>query len=250
MAKRRRVKNEAKSRESQSAQLQSAQSPSTPAGPSAKGIDPICLGVGLLAGTVVYLSYYPSDSVAVEKGDALWFGALAIVISMVVWAGRAWLGSRVVAQSANALSGNDSAWLNASRINRSLDIIPWALAAWMMLAALNSSPPGNLRMATNEAWLWISAAAIFTSARRLMARISARRAMLVLLVICGTGLAVHGLHQYFISLPENRAEYQQDPERILQLAGVAAPRDLPSGWYSRIACSTAARLALLRWRTR
>ena len=47
--------------------------------------------------------------------------------------------------------------------------------------------------------------------------------MLVLLVVCGTGLAVHGLHQYFISLPANRAEYQQDPERILKLAGVEAP---------------------------
>ena len=36
-------------------------------------------------------------------------------------------------------------------------------------------------------------------------------------------MAVHGLHQYFISLPANRAEYQQDPESVLALAGVDAP---------------------------
>lgn len=78
-------------------------------------------------------------------------------------------------------------------------------------------------MATNEAWLWVSAAAMFTSARLMMARISVRRATLVLLVVCGAGLAVHGLHQYLVSLPDNRAEYLQDRERILKLAGVSAP---------------------------
>ena len=41
-------------------------------------IDPMNGGIGLLAGAVVYLAYYPSDSVAVEQGDALWFGLLAM----------------------------------------------------------------------------------------------------------------------------------------------------------------------------
>ncbi len=38
----------------------------------------------------------------------------------------------------------------------------------MMLAAFATSPPGNLRAATNEAWLWISAAAVFTSRKALL----------------------------------------------------------------------------------
>ncbi len=92
-----------------------------------------------------------------------------------------------------------------------------------MLAAFGSSPPGNLRMATNEAWLWVTAACLFTSTRILLTSLSVRQCMLGLLVVCGCGLSVHGMHQYFVSLPQNRAEYLRDPEAVLRDAMLDAP---------------------------
>ncbi len=206
-------------------------------------IDPFSIAAGFLAAAMVYVTYYPSDSVAVEKGDALWFGVMGIVIASIVWSSRCWLGWNAMNPSSPSGGDLDAAASPAadratpeladataarsrqtsSRASRMLDFVPWLLAGWMMLAAFATSPPGNLRMATNEAWFWVTAAAVFTSTRRLMVSLPARRAVLVLLVVCVSGLAVHGLHQYFVSLPANRAEYQQDPERVLALAGMDAP---------------------------
>ena len=40
-------------------------------------------GLTLLSGGVIYLLYYPSDSVAVEQGEALWFALLALLTATV-----------------------------------------------------------------------------------------------------------------------------------------------------------------------
>jgi O-antigen ligase len=173
-----------------------------------RGFDPLAIAVGLLGAAIVYVSYYPSDSVAVEQGDALWFCALAIVIATITCSAWLFAGARPFGSIVASCC---------------LDIAVGVLAAWMMMAAMASSPPGNLRMASNEAWWWVAAAALLTSLRRLACNLGTRRAVTVLLVACAVGLAVHGLHQQLISLPANRAEYQQDPERVLQLADVDAP---------------------------
>ena len=190
-----------------------------------RSIDPMNYALAMLAGAIVYLAYHPSDSVAVEQGDALWFAVLALVVATLTWATWFWNGAdRQVgvlgeagghrAESGNRVSGL-AGWL--------LDWIPWAMALWMMLAAFATSPPGNLRMATNEAWLWVSAVAIFTASRLLLMRLGTRRSLVALLVVCTMGLAVHGLHQYFVSLPANRLHFEQDPEQVLAIAGINAP---------------------------
>lgn len=199
-------------------------------------LDPARIAIGLLAGALVYIAYYPSDSVAVERGDALWLTALAIVIAAIAWATVGWVA--VGSAAVGWRSSSEQTQLERDRspsgavperfpmnrwAARTLDLAPWLLAGWIMLAAFATSPPGNLRMATNEAWVWLSAAAIFTATRRLSNGLSTRKALIVLMVVCGSGLAVHGLHQHWISLPNNRAEYQRDPERVLELAGVDAP---------------------------
>lgn len=178
------------------------------------GLNPWAIALGLLSGAVVYVLYHPSDSVEVEKGAALWFTLLAISIATLVFAFRP--------AAAHGYSGTATQQVNeiASRL---LDWLPWVLAVWMMLAAFASSPPGNLRMATNEGWLWLSAAAIFSSARRLMSAAAARRNLLLLLTAAASGLAVHALHQQFVSLPQTRAEYLEDPDRMLAEAGFDAP---------------------------
>lgn len=167
---------------------------------------------------MVFVSYYPSDSVAVEQGDALWLGMLALAISTI-----AWTFTLPAAPSRHSADPAARWRFSAPRADLLLDATPWMLAAWMMIAAVASSPPGNLRMATNEVWLWVTAAAIFTAARRLLVDLRTRQALLVLAVVCASGLSVHGWHQQWISFPANRAEYRQDPDRVLRLAGVDAP---------------------------
>lgn len=188
-------------------------------------IDPMNYAIALLAGAVVYLAYYPSDSVSVEQGDALWFAVLALAVATIAWSCWHWKVSHEGIGKQDAVEGCVT---NSERRYRGLaasvlDWVPWAIAIWMMLAAFATSPPGNLRMATNEAWLWVSAAAMFTASRLVMTRLGTRRSMLALLVVCTVGLAVHGLHQYFVSLPANRLQFEQDPDSVLAIAGINAP---------------------------
>ena len=202
--------------------------------------DPMSVGAALLAGALVYLTYHPSDSVAVEQGDALWFALLAIVTATVTWAGWFWLcagrslsgfGKCAEVEEGIQKSGeigldsrHDSSYRWMGRLSaKGLNWAVWGLAVWMACAAYATCPPGNLRMATNEAWLWVSGAAIFSSARLLTAKLGTRRSLLALFVVCTVGLSVHALHQYFVTLPANRLLYLKDPDAVLAMAGVNAP---------------------------
>ncbi|QDT11213.1 O-antigen ligase family protein [Planctomycetes bacterium K23_9] len=215
MAKKRRVKpahNHSPERASVSAassdsNASSSQSVADESLPPAR-LEPIAIASALLAGALVYVTYHPSDSVAVERGDALWFGVIAIVIATLTLARMAWLGRLPQQLKSPAVVA---------------DALACGLAIWMMLAAFATCPPGNLRMATNEAWLWVSGAAIFCASRRLMSSLAVRQSMTALLIVCSIGVAVHGLHQNWISLPASRAEYRADPDKLLAKAQIQAP---------------------------
>jgi O-antigen ligase len=202
--------------------------------------DPMNVGVALLAGAVVYLAYHPSDSVAVEQGDALWFTLLAVFTATVTWAGWFWQrAGRSVSGGKQREKVDDGLESSGTTLANSvsdsprhlmdpwsavvLDWAAWLLAAWMICAAYATCPPGNLRMATNEAWLWVSGAAIFSSARLLTEKLGTRRSLLALVLVCTVGLSVHALHQYFVTLPANRLLFLQDPDKVLAIAGVNAP---------------------------
>ncbi len=201
MAKRQRV-NEASSTE-----------------PSKRSFDPLLIATGLLGGLYVYLTYYPSDSVSVEDGDGLCGALVAIAMATFAIGGTA---SKFIANRDSAGTETEES-VGTSQSSRWLDWTVWALAVWMMIAAFGSSPPGNLRSATNEAWIWLAGAAAITGARRVLSKKATRQTLLLLMTVCGTGLAVHGFHQNYFSLPAQRAEYREDPERILALIGIDAP---------------------------
>jgi O-antigen ligase len=173
-------------------------------------LDPSLIASGFLGATVVYLAYYPSDAASVESGDALWFCMLALATALFTFVLR-------------PVDGPKSNPKPSDPFSRWLDVLVWALAVWMMVAALANSSVSNLRMGTNEAWVWIAGAALFTSVRRLADRSSFRQSVLMLTVLCATGLSVHSLHQEFVTLPQNRLEFEQDPERVLSEAGYDAP---------------------------
>ncbi|PAY15967.1 hypothetical protein CKO51_28960 [Rhodopirellula sp. SM50] len=177
------------------------------------------IAAAVLGGQVSYVAYFPSDSVLVESGDALWFCALSLIVWTLTMATQPYIrafrppGSAEAPRRISALLGN----------GLTLDVLVWTLAAWMMIAALASCPPGNLRQATNEAWVWIAAAAVLTAARRLLIDPPIRAALFSLCCAVATGMAVHALHQQWISLPQIRAEYLADPDAVLRAAGVDAP---------------------------
>ena len=173
----------------------------------------------LLGALVVYVAYYPSDSILVERGDALWFVAGTLVLAILTMASEPFV-------RAGALGKNTEPSARARSLvgdHLMIDVLAWNLAVWMMIAAFVSCPPNNLRHATNEAWLWVSGAAVLTAARRLLASRSAGPAMIALLSAVSIGMSVLALHQNWISLPETRAAYLNDPAAVMQAAGIEAP---------------------------
>ena len=173
-------------------------------------LDPRLFASGFLGAAVVYLAYYPSDAALVESGDALWFCMLVLTIALFTF----------VVRPTDTPQPNDQ---SSAGIGRCLDVIVWALAGWMMLAALLNSGASNLRMGTNEAWVWIAGAAMFTSVRRLAGHLGVRRQVVLLMVLCATGLSILALHQELVTLPQNRLEFERDPEAVLAAAGLNAP---------------------------
>ncbi|TWU56518.1 O-Antigen ligase [Rubripirellula tenax] len=176
--------------------------------------------IAMLGATLVYTAYHPSDSIAAEQGDALWFAMFALAIATVT----------AVASRFGKTRQSEASDSIATRI---LQAAPWVMGGWVFLAAFATSSTwfvpdggsslGNLRSATNEAWVWLAGAAIFTSTRRLTVGLAARRSMMILAIAIATGLAVHGLHQHWVSLPADRQAFQQDPDAVVAMVGLDAP---------------------------
>ncbi len=187
--------------------------PTSDAAPPSR--DDLARGVAsaMFAGMLVYVTYYPSDSVSIERGDGLWFSAIAIATSTILWA----------VSNRSSMPSSDRKGVSRRRWSMAIDGFAMLLAAWMMVAAFGIAGSGNLRQATNEAWLWVGAAAVLTASRRLFEDRFAKRAAMVLLVGCSVGLGVHALHQHFVSLPRTLAEYRADPDAVLRMAGIDAP---------------------------
>lgn len=173
------------------------------------------IGLGVAAAISVWAIYYPADATGVELGSAL---GITCVMMMWVLAMVGWV------QIEPTINSRDASWW--------LDVSALGLAAWVMIAAcvtggvFSASLPdvgGDLRSATNEAWWWIAAAGFFVVVRRLMFDASRVRVVFGLLLGLGTLLAVHTLHQSFVSLPETMREYLRDPEAALASIGMNAP---------------------------
>lgn len=156
---------------------------------------------GLLGVALAFVACFPSDSVLVERGDALWAVAILVVLATFTFATQVWHG------------------FNRHRAGIVFDGLLFALGLWMMLGAFVCSPPCNLRMATNEAWLWLSGAALVASARRLLTSDLIRASVIAVITILAVVLSVTILYEAFISLPALRAEFLADQEAFLKRAG-------------------------------
>ncbi|MEM9645264.1 MAG: O-antigen ligase family protein, partial [Planctomycetota bacterium] len=189
-----------------------------------------------LAALVVFVFYFPGDSTSVEQGHALWFCALALIIGIIAASVSCFGSSDGAFGTLNAgRRPADSADANrdAARFRRiprvvgvALDIAAWSLAVWVFIAAFATSPPGNLRLATNEAWMWVAGAAVLTTYRRIFGFHQGRQwlaSILGVIIVISVGNAVCGLHQEWVSLPADRAKFEADPDGELQKIGLFAP---------------------------
>ena len=177
------------------------------------------VATGFLGAILVFIAYFPSDSVGVEAGSGLWFAALAISWMTLV------LGiSRTSLKSQDDAGIASDAWSHV-RQTWFIDVAMAGLAIWMMIAALAGSGASDLRMGTNEAWWWVSAAALVIAARRVMVTKGIRSSCLLLLAVIVVGLAADALHEKLVALPAIQAEYRADPDTAIQKMGVDAPPD-------------------------
>jgi hypothetical protein len=97
-----------------------------------------------------------------------------------------------------------------------------------VIAALRGSP----RPAANVTWHWLSVGVAYFLFRQLLVADTLRRAALAALVGLAVGMAVSGLEQALVSLPDARAEYaryQDDPQQLYARIG----RWLPEGSTDR-----------------
>ena len=168
------------------------------------------IAAGLFAGLLAYATYYPADSAEVESGNALWFCTLALLPTILIFA-EAYRTGRWQA-------------LHSPSWSKLIDLSCILLAGWIMIAAFATSPPGNIRDATNEAWLWVVGSLTVIALRRLFGKTPVAKAALAILVACAAGLAIHCMHQQWISLPETRAKYLADPDRVVQQLDLDAPK--------------------------
>lgn len=180
-----------------------AAEPGRPFASEQRSITPASLlgiGTALIAAAVVYAGYWPSDSIAVQLGEARYLVGLLLAAATVV------LLVRIARERGD--------WL--------IDALAWGLALWMVIATWANAEGANLRLAVNELWWWIAAAALLSAARRCVVLPPVRQALVYLLLGITAGVAVYGWHQLLIDFPNLLERYQTDPEAVLREAGIVA----------------------------
>ena len=99
--------------------------------------------------------------------------------------------------------------------------------SWLIAVTWLASGHGNGRAVWNGFWQVMSLASCFYIGRALL-RFSEVRATVILVMIVGcTAMSLIGLEQVLISLPANRAQYAENPERVLAEYGFDAPPGSP-----------------------
>lgn len=184
------------------------------------------LTIGTAASILVWASYYPGDSTAVEQG-----GSIGLTFAVLAWA----VAAALVHQLIFRVTGNksNSSWTNRLTDRETwIDTLPIGLAFWVFFSgwvnagAFSSQSPsigGDWRSALNEGWWWIAAGGYFVTMRRWIADGRTAAAIVGLLMAVGVMLAIHTIHQHFISLPQTARDFAADPEGQLSRVGIIAP---------------------------
>ncbi|HUY93074.1 MAG TPA: O-antigen ligase family protein [Pirellulales bacterium] len=151
----------------------------------------------------------PSEGPVTAEGEGLQFVLLALVLAC------AWL-----------LVG---LWQDHLRVR-----IGWVDAGWLALvvclalSAFAASEHRSARPAINVFWEWVALGLGFFLTRQLIeTQREARAAVAVMLALAAT-LSAYGLHEYFVSKPETKRQYEQNPEKVLRELGIPAEKNSPA----------------------
>jgi len=107
-----------------------------------------------------------------------------------------------------------------------------AFMGWIIVDAYRAGLQSNARWAWNACWTWVAMLASYLILRRLATSDAVRRAMVAGAIALATANAAHGLYQYFVSMPAERARYAranvQERRQILREAGLNVEPDSPA----------------------
>lgn len=95
------------------------------------------------------------------------------------------------------------------------------------VAAIRGAMRGSPRPAVNMLWEWMAYGISFFLVRQLVAGKKEIRAVMAGMVALAVALGVYGLYQYGYEMPATRREYQQDPDGMLERAGMWFEKNSP-----------------------
>ncbi|HEV2969972.1 MAG TPA: O-antigen ligase family protein [Pirellulales bacterium] len=101
-----------------------------------------------------------------------------------------------------------------------IDAVVVAFFAWWAWCAWLGSQNGAPRPSFNRLWEGVSTLMAFFLLRQLAPIGREARALVVVMIALGMLLASSAFHQYFVTMPEDRAEFTAHPETMLQQAGI------------------------------
>lgn len=162
---------------------------------------PWLLGLSVALSIARLLS--PGESVA-WRGDGLPLD-LIWLLTLLGWVTAAWHDHRAAVRVG---------WIDAGVA---------LLVAWSAVAAVHSSLVDAPRPAINMLFDWLAVGAAFWLWRQLVADQREARTLVVVFVAIAVGISGYGLHQYFVSLPADRARYLADPDAALAAEGLNFP---------------------------
>jgi len=150
----------------------------------------------------------PSEGPVTAEGEGLQFVLLALVL------GCAWL-----------LRG---AWQGHLRVRLGWVDAGWAaLVACLAMSAFDAYQHRAARPAINLFWEWLALGLGFFLLRQLIETEREARAMVAVMLALAATLSSYGLHEYFVSAPALREEYNRDRERMLRERGYSTEPDSP-----------------------
>jgi O-antigen ligase len=158
--------------------------------------------VAMFAAAMVYVAYWPYDSIEVQQGAARYLVAWLLITAIVA------LVSFPRVLTANVI----------------VDVLAWAMAGWMAISLYAQHEQANVRSGVNECGWWLATAAVITVSRRVATDRVTTLALLRLFAVVAVGVAIYGWHQWWIGIPKMIADYQRDPEAMLEQVGIVAEK--------------------------
>ncbi|MCA9126501.1 MAG: O-antigen ligase family protein [Planctomycetales bacterium] len=161
-----------------------------------------------LGALLVWLFLAPMDSISVFVGQAQ-------------SQNLAWLLTGTLAASAAAFAGAGFSFSRTHWIGLLL------VLGWLILATVLAGRQDNPRVAWYGFWHVMSLVSGYFVCRGCAKGDYSRTAMLSICLCGQIALSVHGLHQMAVSMPRDRAKYQEDPQAVMQQYGITTPIGSP-----------------------